>query len=77
MTNAVEVKIGNDTFDVELDGTVFQPRRVSSTLLDEVRVIAADSFLGRRVLTKGQRDYWAKVRTVSPEHKRFATGKGS
>lgn len=71
MTEIVEVTINNDVFDVTVSGDVSTSARVSGIILDECRLAAADHFLTRRDLTKGQRNYWAGVRSVTPEHKRF------
>lgn len=66
----IEIKLGNLNFEVSVEGTVFQEKRVSGTILDEVRIIAAEQFLSRRDLNKKVRDYWAAVRTITPEGKR-------
>ncbi len=66
------IKLGNDEFGVDIDGTVHQPRRVSPTDLDNVRVFAAQEYLSDRSLTRDQRRYWSAVALISPPHQRLA-----
>ena len=71
MTKIVQVQIDNDTFEVGINGTVYQPRRVSSTVLDEVRLIASKEYLAeRKSLTASQALYWTRVCRISMVHER-------
>jgi hypothetical protein len=75
-TKVQTIKLGNLEFDVSADGAIRQQQSVTPTLLDEVRLAASSAFLSNpRALTKAQHEYWAAVRAVTPEHKRFTGGR--
>jgi len=65
-----QVKIDNDTFDVDINGAVYQPRKVPSNVLDSARLLASNLYLGEK-LSKEQREYWRAVSLTMPEGKRF------
>lgn len=67
------IKIENDTFQVGINGEVFQPRRVSSTVIDNVRYLASQEYLlpvNRKHLSAAQAKHWARVNQVSMAHER-------
>lgn len=73
------VTIQNDTFDVDISGTVHQPRSVSPTVLDDVRVLAGQLFLAdrKRPLTEPQRQYWTGVCKINPPNERLRVEGGA
>jgi histidinol-phosphate/aromatic aminotransferase/cobyric acid decarboxylase-like protein len=51
--------MADSVFDVEINGDIRQPHRVSQFTLDEVRLAAASEYLSNsRKLTKTEREYW-------------------
>lgn len=64
----VEIKINGLEFTVKLDGTILQPCRVSTTFLDDVRIVAAHQFLANKGLTKADREYWKAISGRSQVH---------
>lgn len=71
MNNTVTVTVGAHDFEVSMAGNVASSQLVNGTVRDEARLAAADQFLSRRDLTRAEREYWAGVRMVSQEAKRF------
>ena len=71
--NQVTLKLNDMIFDVSVEGSISQPRKVSSTVLDEVRILASDVFLQEK-LSVSQRQYWGAIRTITPEPKRGGFG---
>jgi len=65
-----QVKIDNDTFDVAITGAVYQPRKVTSAVLCNARLLASNHYLSQP-LSKEQREYWKAVSLTMPEGKRF------
>jgi len=67
------ITLNNETFDVDVDGTVHQPRSFAANTLDDVRVLAGHKFLADRdkPLTGPQRRYWTGVTTINPPNERL------
>lgn len=55
----ITVPMAGSTFDVEINGDIRQPHRVSQFILDEVRLSAASEYLSAgKKLSKAERQYW-------------------
>ncbi len=61
-----EIPVDNLKFEVSVNGDIRQEQKVSSNILDNIRLQASNSFLREaKALTHNQREYWKCVARVT------------